>query len=165
MVRYFKKSIPDTPVVLASGRSCKFTSLDGVTGYFATDNAQIQEEFVSLIEQMRYGMSEINDAEFTRDYLDVKKNSPAGILKRRWREEIAPNRIVMDTSSSRPTPGQPSPPSPVAVKDEPSDIRRNGAHVSELTPAAAATLPDAKKEETPAPFEPPVGKRAKTTPE
>lgn len=165
MVRFFKKSVPDTPIRLASGRSVKFSTLDNVTGYFATENEQVQNELVGFITQMRYGLSEIGYEEYQQQFVELKKNSPAGILRKPWREEVAPNRIVMDTSSSNRTPAKPSPSVNVAVGGEPSDIRRNGANVSELSAEAAAKLPTAKKEEAPSPFEPPVGKRAKTSPE
>lgn len=160
MVRFFKKSIPETPVVLSNNLALRFSTLDRITGYFASDDGFIQGELVKYITQMRYGLSEISAAEYTSEFLDKKKASPVVTSRKPWREEIAPNRIVMDTSSPRATPGQSAPTAPVVAGVEISDIRR-GASVSELTTSAAKNLPDTKAEPPPA-FSPPVGKRIRT---
>lgn len=85
-IRYFKKLIPQTRVVLSNNAALQFTSLDTVTGYFATDSQGVQQEFERFMREQRYGISEISAEEFKANYLE-KKNLPQSQSNRNWREE------------------------------------------------------------------------------
>lgn len=92
MVRYFKKFDPTIQPVLSNNTKLAFTTLNGLVGYFATDSEWVQNELVRLINEQRFGVTEISAAEFTADY--VEKKSSAEPLKAPWREEVSGRRLT-----------------------------------------------------------------------
>ena len=76
-LRFFKKFSPSTGVVLSNNTKVQFSTLDGVVGYFATDAAYVQDEFARLMSESRYDISEVDAAEFPRDYVEKKKGGSA----------------------------------------------------------------------------------------
>jgi len=88
MPRYYKQLVPQNGVPLSNNTKVMFTTLNGLVGYFATADAFIIGEFERCMREQRSGISEISLEEFTRDYLDEKKNqsSPS---QQPWREEIS----------------------------------------------------------------------------
>lgn len=150
-MRYFKK-LGAYPVQLSTGGQIKFTSLDhGLTGYFATDQPNLHAEFELCMVEQRSAITEISAEEFTRDYLEVKKN-PRG-YKQPWREELANNqmRVSESTLKDRLDKAQ-----SVAGVDK-SDLAPKPVPVAvaEVNKEIAANLPQ------PQDFTPPVGRRKK----
>lgn len=84
---FFKKFTPDTMVVLADNTGVTFKTNDGLIGYFHTENDGLAQQLKGMIEQQRYGMSEISEEEFHRDYVDVKKNGKAIPQQKLWQRE------------------------------------------------------------------------------
>lgn len=86
-IRFFKKSSPDTAIVLSNNTTISFTTLDGLVGYFATDKDFVSSQFQQMIEEQRYGLSEISEGEFHRDYVELKKNGTQVKAKQFWKRE------------------------------------------------------------------------------
>jgi len=86
-VKFFKKLSPKNPVILADNSPILFTTLDSITGYYATDIEPVQEFFLRCMREQRYGLSEISAQEFDEQYLQ-KKTSMTDSPKR-WREEMS----------------------------------------------------------------------------
>ncbi len=84
---FFKKFTPETKVSLADRTQIQFTTLDGLIGYFATKSDDLANQFKGFIQQQRYGMSEISEEEFHRDYVEVKKNGKAVPDPKFWQRE------------------------------------------------------------------------------
>lgn len=96
MVKYYKKLTPRNPVIFQPGHiTIKFESFDGLIGYYATDSQMIQDYFLRMMREQRYGITEISAEEYQRDFLE-KKTSLNPSSPSRWREE-------MSGSSVRPT--------------------------------------------------------------
>jgi len=91
MIKYFKKLVPNTPVRLKDGSSVKFSTLDTLVGYFATDNLMAQESFAESMARNRDAITEISETEFHEDYVKKKPNSKP--LAPQWREEIGAGAI------------------------------------------------------------------------
>jgi hypothetical protein len=132
--KFYKKLIPRTKVVLSSGLSVQFKTLDGLTGYRATsDDSEIKDYEKYMVEQ-RYGLSEISEAEYTRDYTEKKRAVGLTQLPT-W------NREVVGETPSRPI----SPLhvlSPAAVRaavgiDGRSDIRMEDFPEAPVAPTTA----------------------------
>lgn len=154
-LRYFKKFHPDTRVVLASNHALQFTTLDGLVGFFATDNPTIQQEFEQMMVEQRYGISEISPEEFTRDYLEPKKNGVT--LRPVWRDELTPNLAKVSQSELKARLERAA--SVVGV--DKSDLRRPDASA---VVADVPTKDQVKQPVTPVsdkPFEPTVGRKVK----
>lgn len=99
-IKYYKKLTPETKPVLSNNTRLDFTTLDGLVGYFATDQQYVQAEIERFMAEGRYAISEIEPAEFARDYIEQKKNPNLKPLKPVWREEIgagskAENRTLL----------------------------------------------------------------------
>lgn len=87
-ITFFKKFSPETKVVIAGLANVQFDTLDGIIGYYATDKDQISAGLKQMIEQNRYGMSEISEEEFHRDYAGPKKNGTRRVAPHSlWRRE------------------------------------------------------------------------------
>jgi hypothetical protein len=82
--------------MLSGGQSCKFTTLNGITGYFATDNAQVASEFEQHMREGRSGLTEVTDVEFVRDYLDKKK--AGAVYAPPLRDELVNGRVRVSES-------------------------------------------------------------------
>lgn len=100
-LKFYKKEAPGNKPVLANGIAITFTTLDGVTGYFATQNEYIHQEFERFMRHQEYGITEIAAEEFTRDYVE-KKNLPRNSGKP-WREEITASGLQNNPSPVVPT--------------------------------------------------------------
>src|ERR1035441_9571126 len=85
-VRYFRKLVPQTKVVLGNGSLVDFTTNDGLVGYFSTDNTYLQDEFCRFMREQRYGISEIPEAEFHVEY--TQKKTQLTISAKPWRDEM-----------------------------------------------------------------------------
>lgn len=85
---FFKKFSPENDVVMADQRTkIKFTTLDGLIGYFATDNEDVGAYLKRMITENRYGISEISEEEFHRDYVEIKKKGVVVPSKHLWQRE------------------------------------------------------------------------------
>lgn len=149
-LKFYKKLRPDTKVALSGNTAVQFTTIDTLTGYYATDNEAVQNEFRNFMEQQKFGISEISAEEFTRDYVEKKTTSKK-----------------FNGPLSRETLGGPKSTSPhgmfgtdhvvAAVSVTTSDIPKSEA-VPMVTPADASAMP------APEPLEPmakpKIGKRA-----
>jgi hypothetical protein len=150
-IKYYKKLSPSNHPVLSSGVRVEFTTLDLITGYFATDSEVVQAEFARFNREQRYGIVEISAEEFASDYLEKKNHSPAS--RQLWREEIGKNGL--NRTSQLPATGR-----NVAVEGGVTDIP---AHLRQTATPSVATLPDTatpgKTTEPPSEFKPTQGKR------
>jgi hypothetical protein len=71
-MRYYTKSLPDTPVLLSNGTRFTFNKYPDGRGYVATDNEYLIGEFAKLIERRVGGVAEITAEAHD---LALKKNS------------------------------------------------------------------------------------------
>lgn len=89
-MRYFKKHMgrhaDKEDVRLPNGSVCNFTSVDGLTGWFAINNPSVEGGLVQMINEQRGGISEVTAEEFTAGYIEKKKNGQT--LRPFWREEL-----------------------------------------------------------------------------
>lgn len=137
-IRYFKKEAPANKPILANGISISFSTLDFVTGYFATDNGYIHAEFERFMRAGEFGISEISADEYVKEYLE-KKNQPKGGSP--WREEFAPS--MRQTQSEKSSTAQPT----VAA----AAVAGSGQTASISTPTPPANTPPSKVEFQPQP--------------
>jgi hypothetical protein len=165
MIRYFKKLAPGTPVVVNGNIPIKFDTLDGLTGYYATQEEGISEQFVSYMRQQRYGMTEISEQEFQENYVQKKMKSPAGTAPQKWREEMSGSSVL--PKGYDPVSALPSEVVKHAVAVEGNDIRREPPIRMDDRPATFSpakpldgTMP-AGSEPAKAEFKPTIGKRKK----
>ncbi len=155
-VRFFKKR-GDSAVPISSGKSVKFTSIDGgLTAFFATDQPGLAAEFEKAMTEGRSALTEISAEEFHRDYAEPKKNGL--ISKPPYREEISRGKILPSSSditerlkAIQPVVGVVSP-APVAVEPSPAAMAQAQAQVNA----------DIAKE-LPAEYKPVVGKRKRAS--
>lgn len=137
-IRYYRKEAPANKPVLSNGAAITFSTLDYVTGYFATIEPFVQQELETLVRRGEYGITEIDEAEYKRDYLDKKKSSNGG---RPQREEIG----AATFRSAPAQPEQPAPAVPAAVVEQ----------------AALQTPPQSTNPPTTVSFQPKPSKRGK----
>lgn len=153
MVRFFKKLQPQTNVVLGNGSTVKFTTLDHLLGWFATDNEYVQNELIRLMGENRYAISEVSQEEFDREY--VQKKTTSGPLEPLSREELSGSR--RQVSNPVETLGTQAVRNAVAVNTEKPKVTVPITMV-DASEATKATTPIS----TPTPanaFQPPTGKR------
>lgn len=152
-IRFFKKLSPETVVVFANGTSAKFTTLDQLEGFFATDNEYIHGEFERLMKENRYGITEIPAEEFHRDYVQ-KKNLPQP-SRPVSREQLGSglrregHSLVESLGADR----------VAAVVGVNRDERAGG---TSMAPAPVTMAPGPAASSKPAEFTPPLGTRSKT---
>lgn len=89
-MRCFSKEVPKTPIWLPDGTALKFDSLDGQTGYHATDNPQQIEWLKKLEAEHRGGVREITPQVYEVQYLKKKPGSLSFNFNSLKREEISP---------------------------------------------------------------------------
>ncbi len=154
--RFFRKSEPKNSPVLGNGSKATFTTLDHVTGYHGTENQYVQDELVRLINEGRYGLTEISDVEFHSEYVEPKKKLGAKPLPKLWREEIAPRQFSTDTL----TPSVPKPSAAVAAAVEGEHHDRLAAQATPVTVADTVAV----QSSPPTEFKPQVVKRSKQKP-
>jgi hypothetical protein len=122
-VKYYKKFSPRNPVVINNGQhALEFDTLDATIGYYATDDAKVQEQFLEFMKQQRYGISEVSAEEFHRDYVE-KKRALNGSPAPRWREEIQSSFKLVGNE----IPGAEASRAALAVSGRATDIKRNVA--------------------------------------
>jgi hypothetical protein len=95
MIKYYKKLVPRTQPRLSNGAVLNFKTLDGLVGYFASDNEYVHTELEKCMTEGRYEISEISADEFKAQYLEKKSNSTP--LKEPWREEIGAGSVLRST--------------------------------------------------------------------
>jgi len=76
-MRYFRKELPQRPVVLSSGAIVQFEILDDSLGVLQTDNKELIEELDALVGSL--GLSSITRL----DYLALKKKTRLENIKRK----------------------------------------------------------------------------------
>jgi hypothetical protein len=132
MVKFYSKLTPKTALYVFDGRmSVKFDTIDGLIGFFATDDEKLQAEFALAMRQNRGGVSEIDEATFHAQFVEPKKNGLTAVEP--WREELSKSsatgardplsvfkssyaQAVVGVKSAKETPLRPiGPPKPVAV--------------------------------------------------
>ena len=83
--------------MLGNGSRCTFGTVDNVIAWFATDNPYIHGEFERLMSESRYGLTEVTQEEFHREFVEKKKALNGRPLNPRWREEVGTNKVLQDT--------------------------------------------------------------------
>lgn len=155
-IRYFKKLTPQTDVVLSNNARVVFTTLDGLTGYFATGNEFVQGELVRAIQEQRYGLTEISEDDFKAEYLEKKNQTQAHSSS--WREEWGSQRSRESRSNPLTRLGAGAVAAAVGVNS--TDIPKScGGHtMADPVPAAKTGVPQPVKRDE---FVPPKGTRPK----
>jgi len=85
MVKYYRKSVPATPVYIG-GMKIKFDTNDRETGFFATDNEWLQNQFAARIAAGQAGLVEIDATEFDSEFVKKKglvRPKPSPVLELR----------------------------------------------------------------------------------
>lgn len=158
-ISFFKKFTPETDVIIPGKARVKFETLDGILGYHETDNDDIANSLRQFIQEQRYGLSQISEEEFHKDYVEPKKKG-----KRRIAPQAHWTREALGGS------GYESGTHPVAVLS-PEEVAKKAAVVSRA-PDCGTTMEDAPPEgvgESPSPAKTPpapaptVGQRKKPT--
>jgi hypothetical protein len=162
MKKYFKKHFPQNDVILSNGARVKFSTNNGLVGYFATDNAFLQEEFVKCMAEQRYGISEIEEKEYKAEYLE-KKTPPAEAQGGSWREEWGKGRNLASRSTPVSRLGAEAVAAAVAVADGVTDVpkSRGGAVMEDPKIAPAVPFKTGAATTSRESFKPPTGKRPK----
>lgn len=85
-MKFFRKLNPRNSVVLADKKTkITFDTIDDLTGYFKTDNEGLISFFKQCVKENRYGLCEISEEEYERDFAEKKRN---GIdLRPTWERE------------------------------------------------------------------------------
>lgn len=148
-LRYYKRITQNSPNVTLGNRSVVgFTSLNGVVGYFATDNEYIHQQFEEMTRDKRGGITEIGAEEFVRDYVEKKTPENSNHSSKPWREEIA-NGQIRNSVMSR-----------IGQEDVQNAVALGRQPVPDATIADAPPGTPAPKKD----FTPPVGRRKKASP-
>lgn len=154
-MRFFKKHMSShaakDKVRLPNGTITEFDSLDGLQGWFAVDNPQVEAGLIQMIGEQRGGLTEVSAEEFHAGFVEKKKQGQT--LRRVWREEMgkqvtgntplshlgveAVQAVVADRIGEKP-----EPPIPAAI----------------ATPTSATTAPPEKSE----PFIPKTTRKGKS---
>jgi hypothetical protein len=127
-------------------------------GYYETDNEYIQAEFLKCMQEQRYGISEISEAEYKADYLE-KKNQPEATQNASWREEWGKGRNLTSRSTPVSRLGSDAVAAAVGIKgvtDVPRNLGGTAMVDSQPTPASGIKESPTASRET---FRPPTGKR------
>ncbi len=85
MPKYFKKLNPKNGVVLHTGKKLLFETLDDLTGFHKTDDERTIAHFKKCVEENRYGICEISEEEYNRDFVEKKRSGVN--LKPTWQRE------------------------------------------------------------------------------
>lgn len=153
--KFYKKFSPDLGVNIGGTQVVKFPTLDGIIGYYATQDANLQNAFAAQINAGKFGLSEITWAEYEANW--VKKKAMASPLKRPWRDELS-NQGSRIASTINPDQKD-----AVAVVSSNGnghqDCGRMATMVDGEPSAEAVKAVAAVAEALKVPFAPPVGKR------
>lgn len=91
---YFAKSVPATPIYLSTGQKVNFPTVDGITGYYRTENEFLIAEFKSCIAGHRGGLRVIDAREYAEFEKKTQNSTP---LRQPWREEFKGRAVAPDT--------------------------------------------------------------------
>lgn len=146
--KFYRKLSPDTKPVLGNGATVRFSTNDGVIGFFSTDNEYIQAEFARFASEQRYGITEVDRATYEAEYVQKKTDFLPSSLH--LREEIGAGmsglRQISEIKRQNAV---------AAVVVEGSDIKRRAPVVAQqATPEIVAGAQPKVQE-----FKPKVGKR------
>lgn len=158
-MKFYKKLVPKTPVILANGSKINFMTLNLVTGYYATENEWVQNQMRSFIERQQYGITEITEGEFHEHYVQKKTTSPQ--LKKLWRDEVGG---VSQSALSQLDALKKSGALEEAAVANPIEQVRQQEHVTmadEELPVAQAVIQPPPPPQPAAEFKPTTGKRKK----
>ena len=100
-MRFFKKAGPSTPIWMAGGEPLVFATLDGRTGYLATDDAAVIAHLEKCIKERRGGLAQIQEDEFKA--FEVQKKTGNISAPSRDREAFG-GGVLKDTVSPRAVP-------------------------------------------------------------
>ncbi len=120
----YKKAGPRTAILLPNGDAVKFDTVDGLTGYYATDDASRIAVFDRCIAEGRGGLTAIDQAEF--ETFSKKKQQSPPYVERLERESITASTIP---DTARFTPRVVPEPTAVAVDtgrpaEEPKQVKK-----------------------------------------
>src|SRR5688572_7192374 len=73
-MRFFKKQGPRTSILLPNGDKITFDTVDGITGFYKTDDAGQIATFEKCIKEHRGGLEETDEATFN-EFVKKKENS------------------------------------------------------------------------------------------
>ena len=130
-MKYYRKTVPQTPVNLPRKRAIKFESFDGIHGYYKTDDDGLQSEFANLMKIGACGLTELSETAFEAEFGKKKANStplnsdlPPGVLPR---EEIGSTNLqdTMIRAQSKPK---------TPIQDQPRDETVAEVKVDETKP-------------------------------
>jgi hypothetical protein len=159
--KFYKKFEPNLGVSVNGTSVIKFITLDGIIGYFSTNDENLQNIFRQHIEGNRFGLSEISWTDFDGEYLKKKATAPP--LKKPWREELS-NQGQKLASTTSPTGDVASvavvsePPKPVQQQICGQMMAPEGDGSGVPSPEAVKAVADVAAALN-VPFNPPVGKR------
>jgi hypothetical protein len=124
-VRYYRKSVPQTPIYLQSGHKLRFDTSDGVTGYTLTQDPILIAQLEGFISRHIGGLGRATREEYEAFVKTKKVNGPDPHTL--WREEWSPGQYARDPGAARPAvagkpaargdqvqPSQPAPEAPAA---------------------------------------------------
>jgi hypothetical protein len=72
-MKYFRKSVPKTPVWISNGSKIVFDSNDRKAGFYATDNAFVIGELEKAEREGRGGVVSITDEQYDAEYIKKKE--------------------------------------------------------------------------------------------
>lgn len=123
-MRFFKKSVPKTPLYLSTGSRIVFLDVGNDTAVYSTDNPGLIAEFEAAIRGERGGIQSITEAEFHGLVEAKKKLTPQSqpssfILERAGASRVPAEVAVHAVIAKGPPPAPAPPPAPVLPKAEP----------------------------------------------
>lgn len=143
----YRKLSPKNPVRMPDGTSILFKTVDGVHGYYATQDALRQSVLDGFIRSGDYGLSEVSENEF-HEFLEKKSRG----LTPPSREEFAPgalSKLIVEAARLAED-----------SKAAAVDTTKPSGPPIQTTAAVVATAPPPPTQAPTTPeFTPPVGKR------
>ena len=101
--RFFKSWVPRAGIgIRATGKVITWETLDHRTGYLSTSDEFTIAELDDCVKGERYGVVNIDEAEYTKDY--ASKKNPLVELRPPWREELSAGSYAPDTVGAGITP-------------------------------------------------------------
>lgn len=160
MTKFFCKHHPQNDVILSNNARVKFDTLDGLRGFFSTDNEYIHAEFLKCMEEQRYGISQITEAEYNEQFTEKKSQTPAA-SGGSWREEWGKGHSLASRSTPVARLGADAVAAAVTVNDGITDVPKNKGGAIMADPQLATDAPGAPVTASRKDFQPPVGQRKK----
>ena len=84
---YFKKELPETPLMLPVGRPVRFDAVDFDYGYLETRDGYLNTELRKCVARRVAGVTEISQAEY-QEFLEKKAKGPLRLGLQRQRPSI-----------------------------------------------------------------------------